>query len=638
MSQGTRQGVDQVTVTAEPGASPVGHSQHTIDKVIALAEQGRVSEALVMLTPALANAPRNRNLVRRLIVAPAMRGGELDKATAFLERLVEANPASAEDLFTLGSVLMRAGQRKAGHQCMERAGELDPANLAIAAVRLQEAIRTGVDAATLALVRRYADRCDENPRLAQLCLMALGRKNAVEDALKIVERLLSRGEPPADLALEIAQVLSLAHRHEEARRVAADAIARGATAARLHLVVANAMSALGGNDAEIAEHLRTARKSGPNDVLLLRTLGETLLRLKQYEEAADVLARAAALSPELANLQMLLARALKLARRYDEAATVLQALTRNAPASPALQRRTIGALLRAGRKKEAQNTYRALVQESRARLRGSFSDVSAGLYDDLSKAPIPQGRLDFAWNLATRLAKGKDLGDREAWDRSARWGCLADFLLLDWLESVPEKIGEVADLLVGVDEAVAGIRTALAEGRGSLLISPHMGPMYSGPLALRIAGLPTKWLASAPKVASSSYADSLISTSEHSEVEVAREVINALREGYAVVIAIDGVMSPSAPRVEWEGHQVTYSQFAAGLGFRLGIPSFCTIPYWSGERIRFHVRAMPRSDAGEQFASFARRYQDAFFAEIEQQMLRGPENLRLSGGIWRGIR
>ena len=611
--------------------------RQAIDDVLALAGDGRMQDALALLTPSVAAVPRNRNQVRRLVVAPAMRAGELDTARIFLERLVEANPSSSDDLLTLGSVMMRSGRRDAGQAHIERAGELDPDNLAIAAVRLQALVQaTDFDAAR-DFAHRYADRSPNHARLAQLCLIALARAGDLDTSLVIVERLQDQPDLTADLALEVAQVLQLAGRHEEALAIGRKALEQGGESPRLHLVVANAMLSLGGEDAEILEHLRQARDKAAKDVLLLRTLGETLLRLRQNEEAVDVLRQASALAPDLRNLKMLLARALRLARHYDEAATLLRKLAQEDPHSPALQRYTISTLLQAGLEDEAQGHYADLVGRKRAYLQGSFTDALARLDENLASAPIPKGRLAFAWSLASRLAGGEPM-DRNAWEDRVRWGCLADLLLLDWLECAPERVGEVAEMLDGIDAAVAGLRKGLDKGKGALLISPHMGPMYAGPLALHMAGIAMKWLASAPKIASFPHVGSLISTSEHSELEVTREVMTSLRQGNAVIIAIDGAMSPAAPRVGWEGRRVTYSPFAAGLCYRLGVPSFITIPYWQDRRVKFHVEAMPAKQEGQEFPAFAEAYQGAFFREVERQILRGPENLRLSGGIWRGIR
>ena len=618
-------------------------STHAIDGVLALAGNGRMQDALALLTVPMAAVPRNRNQVRRLVVAPAMRAGELDTARIFLERLVEANPSSSDDLLTLGSVMMRSGRRDAGQAHIEQAGELDPDNLAIAAVRLQALVQaTDFDAART-FACRYAERSPDHARLAQLCLIALTRAGDLDTGLVIVERLQDRADLTADLALEVAQVLQLAGRHQQALAIGRKALEQGGESPRLHLVVANAMLSLGGDDAEILDHLRQARDKAAKDVLLLRTLGETLLRLRQNEEAVDVLRQASELAPDLRNLKMLLARALRLARRYEEAATLLRKLAQEDPHSPSLQRYTISTLLQAGLKEEAQGHYADLVGRKRAYLTGSFAEALARLDGNLASAPISKGRLDFAWSLASRLAGGEPVDDgkpvdRDSWDNRARWGCLADLLLLDWLECAPERTGEVAAMLDGIDAAVAGIREGLDRGKGALLISPHMGPMYAGPLALHMANIPMKWLASAPKIASFPHVGSLISTSEHSELEVTREVMTSLRQGNAVVIAIDGAMSPSAPRVGWEGRQVTYSQFAAGLVYRLGVPSFITIPYWQERRVKFHVEAMPGKQEGQEFPAFAQAYQQAFFEEVERQVLRGPENLRLSGGIWRGIR
>jgi hypothetical protein len=177
----------------------------------------------------------------------------------------------------------------------------------------------------------------------------------------------------------------------------------------------------------------------------------------------------------------------------------------------------------------------------------------------------------------------------------------------------------------------------LDEGRGVIIAAAHIGPLFAGPLALQLSGLPFRWLASIPGISGHRYADTLISTSDQSEVAVAKRVMQALDGGHCVIIAADGAMSPGAPKVEWEGAAVTFSDFAAGRVFRGGVPSVFGVTYWEGGRIKTAPVPLPRPEAGEDQAGFSARWRRAYFDQIELNFRREPKNLRLGGGIWRGI-
>ena len=148
----------------------------------------------------------------------------------------------------------------------------------------------------------------------------------------------------------------------------------------------------------------------------------------------------------------------------------------------------------------------------------------------------------------------------------------------------------------------------------------------------------SKWLASTPSVARTAYAQSLISTSDQSGSEVARKVLSSLKEGNAVVIAVDGAVNLAAPRIPFEGEEITYSSFASRMAHRLGIPSMFVAPRWQDGRIHFVLERMPDPLPGETADEHADRWRESFLASLRAFLGGAPENLRLSGGIWRYIR
>ena len=232
--------------------------------------------------------------------------------------------------------------------------------------------------------------------------------------------------------------------------------------------------------------------------------------------------------------------------------------------------------------------------------------------------------------------------DRAEWERRAKWGHLADHYLLDWLECRDEQVHEAmlhfADELDYLEDFNAKMR-AMAAGKGAIYASAHIGAMYFGPLSLELVGERSRWLASTPSVARTSYAESLISTSDQTDTQVARAFMRALGQDNIVVVVVDGAINLAAPRIPFEGREVTYSQFASRMAWRMGAPSAFVAPVWRPDnRLGFVLEALPMPEPDETANDYANRWQAAYFGHLRQFLAGEPQNLRLSGGIWRLIR
>src|SRR5690606_5018268 len=140
-------------------------------------------------------------------------------------------------------------------------------------------------------------------------------------------------------------------------------------------------------------------------------------------------------------------------------------------------------------KQEAEALFRQYVATRSRQLPETFQEALAGLDERLDSAPIPRARFDWAWS----LRHDRD-ADRAQWERAARWGHLVDHLLFDWLECREERVEEAMQLLGELDTGERFFAPLLAAGRGVVLATAHVGPMYAGLMALELLGVPSRWL------------------------------------------------------------------------------------------------------------------------------------------------
>jgi len=592
----------------------------------------------------LIRAAEGRRDLRRLAISPLLRGGNHAEAGILLDRLVEAGLAEAEDH------TQRAGTRARQKRWDEAIADADcAAELAgaeggeIAQVsRIQYRLQAGRAEEALALVRAIGPDLPLEERLLAIMLAVLLRAGTLPEAADLAARILPDAVLNASLAGYIAQALARAGRHAEAIEAGERMLGFGLDGPMLRSHLGQAWVA-GGSLAErterAVEHFTAGLGMAPDDIQMNAALGDLLLRAGRVDAALPYLAKSCELQPKLAQVRALYARALKQAGHYEEAAASFRILLTLVPGDGGRwQRFAAGALAQAGHREEAAELFDAYVSKRRAALPASFDEGLDALWDRLDEAKIPEGRLDWAWSLRDPASTL----DRAEWERRARWGHLADHYLLDWLECRDDQVHEAmlhfADELDYLEEFNAKIR-AMAPGKGAIYASAHIGAMYFGPLSLELVGERSRWLASTPSVARTSYAESLISTSDQTDTQVARSFMRALGQDSIVVVVVDGAINLAAPRIPFEGREVTYSQFASRTAWRMGAPSAFVAPVWRPDnRLGFVLEAMPMPDEGESANDYANRWQAAYFGHLRRFLSGEPQNLRLSGGIWRLIR
>lgn len=604
---------------------------------VALARESKVQQVELQLSEEVIAQASNASLIRTRIIRPALKEGNLELAETLLRHLHSIQRESFSDHALLASVLVRTGKHEEAIDLLVEALHKDPANIPLRnqliLILLQSAWTE--DAATIAL--QTAAYWQHDARLAHLSLQALMRTGRLEEAYAAAEALLKTPTLTADQASMVAQYFLDISKPEKAKLACKRALQVGEDSARLRYLLARAQLLTGVNTFEVRVQLRKALDQKPNDLKSLLMMGELLLKSAHFAESIPYLEKTVQVAPKLMHAQVALAQAFIGINAIDKAAKILQHVVNEPDVADSFRRLAIAMLARSGQKQKAMKLYQAYLNKKRGSLPADLGKALRELARKNLTDCVPKARLEWAYYLS-QLA-GADIGkNREKWEKRACWGYEADRLIANWMETRPEQVDDLAALFGDTDGEAELLRRMLAKSKcGIILASAHIGPLYAGPVAVYKQGIPFKWVASMPGIFGQ-YGDTLISVTDMSEVKVSMEIYKALGQSHVVMIAIDGAgSSPAASTIPFAGQQVTYSDFAARICHRLGIPSAFGAPYWEQGFIRFRLRALPMPNEGESEKKFVERWTEAFFAELLDYFRLGPENLRLSGGIWRSI-
>lgn len=606
---------------------------HTIARIRSEVEP---MAAIATLDAALVRDEQARLELRRLAVSPLVREGALVAAAAVLTVLADASPRLIDDRRLLASVLGRLKRWDEAIAHADATAALAAHDAALHATRIQLRIQAGRVADAAQIARATLDMIGDASAISHVWMTALIRNADAAPAAHIAAMLDPARFSNEHVATRAVQALLGDDRIDAAIRAGEGALTAGHDGAALRSHLGQAYLARGtredGNQ-EAMKHFAQGLALAPQDVRLASLYGETLLRAGRYADSIEHLHRACELAPGLDQTRALLARALRYSGRHSESADELMKLVRQRPERVRWQRSAVAALSQSGRKDEASELYERYLQTRAEALPDTFLDALTQLDSKLDTAPIPQARFDWAWSLRRETAHV----DRAQWERAARWGYLVDHLLLEWLECREDRIEEAMALLDNLDEAECFFAPLLASGKGFVIATAHVGPMYAGLMTLELLGIPSRWLSTTPSVTRASYASALISTADQTEAQVARECFRALASGYAVCLAVEGAQNPAAPRIVFEGQQITYSSFASRAAHRFGLPSLFYAPRWEEGKIVQTLEMLPGVCPGEDVDAYAARWKHAYLEMLREHLAGPPESLRLSGGIWRHV-
>lgn len=602
-----------------------------LHKIEAIAERCEAGDTAVARELSAADFPDKAiwRLLRTRIIPAARSAGDQHSLVHALKLWTSEYPERVSDAMMLAGFYGRMGHQEDAEMLLAQLSEQNPQDSGIAIMAIQAKLRANKNDEAAAIANGFERWSDMPERAAMMGMLALNRHGQHERALMLGEAC--DAAQSAAVRIGMAEAYLALGDPMMAGRVAQRVLASGEDSAQLRLQLAHAAKAQHESDKAIV-HYTAALEKEPKNLRALIDLGELMLIKRRPAAARTYLEQAIALQPRGSHVRALLARACKDVRDYDAAAEQYLAILALEPDHTAYRRQAAGVLKMAGRSEEADRLLRHMMAERQQRLPSDLESGLAALWDDVDQVKLPAARLDWAWSLRDESR----FTDRADWEKRAKWGYLADRLLQDWLESSSGRAEEAMAQLADLDDAIAILEPAAEEGP-LILAGAHIGPLFAGPLAMQLMEFDSKWLASTPSYAGMAYNDTLISTSDQSEAQVVRKSMAALENNISIVIAVDGAMTMAAPRVEFLGQQVTYSSFAARLAHHRKARSFFTAPQWRDDALDFDVIELPRAEVGEDLEKFSERWRIAWFAQLERLLRGDPENLRLSGGIWRHI-
>ncbi|GCL64428.1 hypothetical protein AQPW35_35090 [Rubrivivax pictus] len=386
--------------------------------------RGQPRAALDVLKPNLAAAAPD---ARSLAVAgeASMQLGELDQAADWFERASKLAPADALSKTALAVLAARDGKPDTSVGQLQALAENDKsvfADLALLSIRL----RRGQSGEAFAITDRLAAKLPGSPLPALLrgrIHLSLGdagkARRAFEDALRV------RAD---DFQAKAALVnLDLMERAFAPAAERVDSLLKADPGNySAHLLAAAVLQRSGGSDEKIMGHLREAIRLStadasprvmtieylaslhkneaaktmaqeaaaafPDDLPVMRALGNVLIRSGDLQQAIVVLTRAVKLRPDDAAVQLTLADA-HLAKRDERSAlSVLLAAVEVVPESSALRARLIALSLRQSRMADAQRAAKELQRR--------LPDQAAGW---VLESELAEARRDFQAALAPAL-------------------------------------------------------------------------------------------------------------------------------------------------------------------------------------------------------------------------------------------
>ena len=462
--------------------------------------------------------------------------------------MVAAYPARVDERRLLASLLGRTEQWDRAIAQADAAAGIAPEDASLHAARIQLRVQAGRIEDAAGVARQTHALALAAPADAHWWMLAYARHGDAAEAAGIAAALDATNLPNARVATVAVRALLDDDRIAAAIRLGDAALEAGhdSPPLRASLGLAHLRRATE-DDRKIhaLAHFEAGLAAAPSDVRLLTLHGETLLRAGRYKDAVPPLEQAIALAPELEQTRALYARALRYTQRYDEAADQLLHLVTKSPDKPLWQRSAIGALSQAGRPREAEALFERYVAQRGLRLPPTFREALDQLDERLDSAPIPQARLDWPGRCAATHRPTASTGSARALGPSGG----SSTVRLARMPRGQRRRGHAAAGRTGHRRTV--LRAAAGGGPGVVVATAHVGPMYAGLMALELLGIPSRWLATAPRIARSSYAAALISTADQTEAQVAKACMRALASGHVLCLAVDGAANPAAPRASF---------------------------------------------------------------------------------------
>lgn len=421
----------------------------------------------------------------------------------------------------------------------------------------------------------------------QMCLTRSAKTGQLDPLAPRIERHLAQASWPRDACLAYAKCLSAAHQPDKAAALLDRPFSEPETEGFLlhHMQVKIALKDHAGAIALGHRALAGPALSGQGRQTMALLLAAQLTMTGQLPEAVAVL-ETAPVQPE----SPAIARMLFILKRQVMPATDLEAW-----------RSELSAV-------ERQKLPRSLIE--------GLSQISP------RPRPLPMfvaGPIREFWD-----HQGLSGEAWQSWSAGFDWGQQATRLVRQWVVFADEaQKQELHHLIAPAD--TAPLDAALAEGRGAILASTHMGPVGAGLFLLEEQTYPLRSISAGGSPARTK--SGAIELAAMSRSESVRQSVAHLKSGGVLGLMVDAISAGAFETVEFGNLRINVSTLPARLAWKFGVPSLWCQNEWVDGRIQVRFQALPRAEESETEAAFVARWL-AHCTAILQPLLRGaPENL-----------
>ena len=251
---------------------------------IALIRSGRVNSGVNLITPGVARLPDARTALRRHAIGWLVQEKRFEAAAGILGVLLDADPASIDDLRLRASLLGRSKQFSAAIADLRQLIDLVPHDLPGQAAYLQALMQDGQAAAASEHVRSLGRLAADHPRLVAVALLALDRAGLSEEAVELAEAAERLWAADADVVQAIVRIFWESGNAEAAVDAGENCLDAGSDSLRLRQLLGHAYRSTARPDRfeRIIEHLKEAVRLQPADANSRLLLGEALMRIGQH--------------------------------------------------------------------------------------------------------------------------------------------------------------------------------------------------------------------------------------------------------------------------------------------------------------------------------------------------------------------
>lgn len=269
------------------------------------------------------------------------------------------------------------------------------------------------------------------------------------------------------------------------------------------------------------------------------------------------------------------------------------------------------------------------------RLPNTFKEGVDSIMSEQTVNVVPAHRLE--WIYQSLKNEGVEPSDREHWEVELSRVNRLDHFLLDWMECNPDKFNEVIPYFGSATQAALPLIEALKLGKGAFIASAHIGVLFGGTVALKIADLNASWLASIPDLGDEKFEGTLISTTTNNESSIGKKILKSLRQNKVVAIACDGNKSSDNSLHKIFNQDVKVSGFIPKFSFTRRVPCFFPKITWAGDKTIIDLIEMPQANVDESRNDYVERWCDFYLKNIENIIKENPASIRGSGGFWTDI-